>query len=95
VDDGVKKVFASFSLLELTTKKLTITTNAMAPNPTPTPTPAAAPALRPLDEFWLEEEAGVDADVVDELPLEVEEIVLVGAEGYVGVAVTGRRCDEQ
>jgi hypothetical protein len=61
----------------------------MTPNPAPTPIPAAAPALRPLDEFWLEEEAWVDADVVDELLLEVEEIVSVGAEGYVGVPVTG------
>ena len=31
----------------------------------------------------------VDADVVDELLLEVEGLVSVGAEGYDGVAVTG------
>jgi hypothetical protein len=40
--------------------------------------------------FALEEEAGVDVDVVDVELLEEEEHVLAGAAGYNGVPVTGR-----
>ena len=65
---------------------------SITPSATPTPIPAEAPALRPLDELEFDE-VGCDVDVVSELleveELEVEELVVVGAEAYDGVPVEG------
>jgi len=60
---------------------------SITPSATPTPIPAEAPALRPLDELEFDE-VGCDVDVVSEL-LELEELVVVGAEAYDGVPVEG------
>ncbi len=57
------------------------------PSVTPTPIPAEAPALIPLDELELDEDC-CDVDVVSDI-LELERLVVVGAEVNDSVPVDG------